>query len=762
MSQSNAGDTISNSVMAAGLSKTRWRWVGLGLMLALTTCFASAATPKRVLILDSFGRDIAPFNAGASAFRTTLARELGEPVDIYEASLDAARFAEPEKEEPFVAFLKSRFESRQLDLVVPIGAPATRFMAKYRQSLFANTPIVFMATEPRLIPPALLQTNATLVTQRVNVPGLVEDILQLRPDTTNIVVVFGASPLEKFWVNESRREFLAFTNRVGFTWLNDFSLEQMEKRVAMLPPRSFVLFVMLVMDASGVPYDGNAPLQRLHAVANAPSFGYFASQFGSGAIGGRLYQETEVGARAARAAVRILRGERPEGIAPQVLEAASPVYDWRELRRWQIPESRLPAGSEIRFREPTLWEAHRWQIISATALCLGEAALIGLLVINLRKRRRVERSLRETDGRFRLAVEASPNAMILVNREGRIALVNAQVEKVFQYQRAELVGQSIETLVPERFRADHPAHRAGFASHPEARQMGAGRELWGRRRDGSEVPVEIGLNPMHTSEGQFFLASIVDITERKRAEKEARELRNNLAHMGRVDALGALSGSLAHELNQPLGIILSNAEAAQELLGQQPPDVAEAQAILSDIVAADRRAAQVIERLRALLKRGEMSFQSVPLNDVIEEVINLVRADLLARGVVVVRQLADDLPPVKGDRVQLQQLVLNLILNAADAMSNNPSDTRRLHIHTVRQQDKVRASVRDEGVGLPANPEQLFQPFYTTKPKGLGLGLPICRSITDAHGGRLWAEPHPERGAVFHFEIPVNGAPEKS
>jgi two-component system, LuxR family, sensor kinase FixL len=251
-----------------------------------------------------------------------------------------------------------------------------------------------------------------------------------------------------------------------------------------------------------------------------------------------------------------------------------------------------------------------------------------------------------------------------------------------------------------------------------------------------------------------------DVTEAKRAERETQELRDNLMHLTRVNTMSVLSGSLAHELNQPLGIILSNAQAAQEMLSQEPPDVAEVHAILSDIVAADRRAGEVIERLRVLLKRGHVSLQPLPLNEVVEEVLRLINADLIGRGVKVSRELAPDLMPISGDRIQLQQLVLNLILNGADAMAANAPGARHLCIQTRLYQDRVRTSVRDEGCGLPTDVEQLFQPFYTTKDQGLGMGLAICRSIVSAHHGRLWAEPHTEGGAVFHFELPVAGLKE--
>ena len=247
----------------------------------------------------------------------------------------------------------------------------------------------------------------------------------------------------------------------------------------------------------------------------------------------------------------------------------------------------------------------------------------------------------------------------------------------------------------------------------------------------------------------------IDITQQKRAELELQLQRDELTHLSRVTTLSALSGSLAHELNQPLGIILSNTQAAQELLLQKPPDLKEVSEILSDIVAADRRATEIIQGLRTLLKRGETSMQSLSLNDLLEEVLRLVRTDLIKRGVITVCSLDPDLPPITGERVQLQQLALNLILNAADSMTANITSMRRLYLTTSRHQHSVRVSVRDEGAGLPADIERLFQPFYSTKSDGLGMGLAICRSIIGAHNGRLWADAHPEGGAVFHFELPV-------
>jgi C4-dicarboxylate-specific signal transduction histidine kinase len=250
----------------------------------------------------------------------------------------------------------------------------------------------------------------------------------------------------------------------------------------------------------------------------------------------------------------------------------------------------------------------------------------------------------------------------------------------------------------------------------------------------------------------------VDVTERKKAEVELTQQRNEFAHLARVMTLSELSGSLAHELNQPLAIILSNAQAAQRLLAQQPPDLAEVRDILADIVSEDERAGEVIKRLRVLLKPGQTHLQPLNANALVEDVLRIARSDLIERGVTVHAQLDGSVPPVVGDRVQLQQVLLNLILNAGDAMAANPPPGRHLTIGMAHGDGTVRVSVSDTGHGLPSDAERIFEPFYTTKKEGLGLGLPICRSIVSAHHGQLWAEPNvaaTRRGTTFHVELPT-------
>lgn len=393
------------------------------------------------------------------------------------------------------------------------------------------------------------------------------------------------------------------------------------------------------------------------------------------------------------------------------------------------------------------WIAARGRVESAPS---GAARCIRGVLLDVTERRQAEE-------RFRAVIDSAATAMLMVDRHGRITLANAEAERVFGYGRSELLGASIDMLVPEGARAGHAAFRSAFSRDPQARAMGPSRALCGRRKDGSEVRVEIGLTPITIADDLFVLASVTDISARLRLEQESALQRDELAHLSRVNLLGEMSGSLAHELNQPLTAVLSNAQAALRFLQHEHPDLGEVRDSLTHIVENDKRASEVIRRLRALLRKEQVDYQLLSINEVVRDVLRLINSDLLNRSVAVSLDLAKGLPAVSGDRVQLQQVLLNLVINACDAMEQVATG-RVLAVRTQAAPGSgVEVSISDVGRGIPEDQlEGIFAPFNTSKAEGIGLGLAICRTIVAAHRGTLWATNNPSRGATLHFVLPAD------
>jgi PAS domain S-box-containing protein len=365
---------------------------------------------------------------------------------------------------------------------------------------------------------------------------------------------------------------------------------------------------------------------------------------------------------------------------------------------------------------------------------------------------RAERALRATEERFAKAFRASPDAISIARLpECRLIEINERWEAMFGLSRSEVIGRTIDELRIHAHQPDSDRLRELMTSQGYVREF----EMDMRNRAGELLRAVVAAENIDVGGEPCLITLIRDITERRRAEHEIVAQRRQLAHLGRVAVVGEMSGALAHELNQPLTAILANARAAQRMLLRDKVDVAELRAILDDVVADDLRAGSVIHRVRALIRKGDVGPQQVIANEIVSEVLELTHSDLIQREVRVTTRLAPSLPTVPGDRVQLQQVVLNLIVNACDAMADNPPAERTLAIATSDEGTAVRISVSDRGTGIAGDSvEAVFEPFVTSKEHGLGLGLAICRSIVNAHGGRMWAVNNPDRGATFHLLLP--------
>lgn len=362
---------------------------------------------------------------------------------------------------------------------------------------------------------------------------------------------------------------------------------------------------------------------------------------------------------------------------------------------------------------------------------------------------------KSAEDRFRLMVQTAPTAILMFDETGTIVLWNSRAEALFGYGPDELPGINIDRLLPDGLGIGHGQPRLTPDAEALMTDLGDRLELAGRRKDGSQLVLQVSLNPVPIESKLLVFAMIADLTETTRLEHESALQRDELAHLSRVALLSELSGSLAHELNQPLTAILANAQAAARFLDRDPPDLDEVRSGLQSIVESDKRAGEVIRKLRALLRKDNTAFRFLSPNDVVTDVLGIIRSDLLNRNIETVVELADDIPAVCGDVIQLQQVLLNLIINASDAMRD--MEDRQITLRTeLVSPGQVVVSVSDTGRGIPDESiDTIFAPFFTTKPEGLGLGLAVCRTIIGAHHGTLWAANNVGAGATVGFSLPV-------
>jgi len=577
---------------------------------------------RQVLLLQSADRGNLTLDHLTSNFRVDLDRLAGSPVNVLQVVAGPTGFvAAPES--AIVDFIRSTYADRpKPDLIVTIAGPATTFARAHRQQLFPGTPLLLAAVVQRFLNGVPLADNEAAVPVANDYPGMIDNILQLLPRTKQVFMVMGSGELGRFWRGELEEPFSRFRDRLTFIWSNELSLPEILRRCASLPRDSVIFYFTFGTDAAGAAYADERVLADIHATANAPVFGVQSPYLGYGIVGGPLVSIDDVAHDVADVASRLLGGASPKDNRLPPRRPGQPVFDWRELQRWGIADSRLPPGSIVRFEAPGLWSQYRNTVMSAVGILIVQSLLIvGLL-----------------------------------------------------YQR-----------------------RA-----------------------------------------------------RQRAEIESRRHMALAADASRRQTMSALTNSMTHELGQPLGAMVHNAQALQVMVAANratPDTIAE---ILSDIQTQGLQARQIIDRHRTMLRSHQIDTQPIDVRHVIQESLSLVAHDLRRRDIDVSVDVPASPCTVDGDQVLLQQVIVNLVMNAMDAMAETPPARRRVTVGSEVRSGDVRIFVADRGTGLPAQLDgKLFAPFVTTKPQGLGIGLTIVRTIVDAHGGSISAFNNADGGATF-------------
>jgi len=597
-----------------------------GFLLAPLSAIAVPA--KSVLVLYSNNR-LVPGNVAVDHGLGAALQNTGErSVRTYSEFLDSPEFSGEAYENLVVSYLHGKYAGSPPDAIVAVSDDALGFIVRHRAQLFPGAPVVYTG-----VPAKVLQTLQPLPADIVGVPNdfdyssTISQALRWHPNARRLVIVTGASWQDKATEARLRRELPAVMGGVATEFWSGLPVTVLQNRLRSLDPGSVVFTAGFFQDGDGNQFNPHDSAILIASAAAAPVYGPFETFIGTGVVGGRMPSFEQMGRQAGQAVNAIFAGAAPATLRLPTSTPAPLQLDWRQAQRWRIDEKMIPAGTVVHFKEPSVWEAHRTEVLIALSVILLQAAFIVALFIERRRR-----------------------------------------------SAAELTTQNLNA---------------------------------------------------------------------------------QLAHASRLAVAGELTAAIAHEINQPLGAIQTSADAADLLLQSNEDRREDLLRIVTRIRRDTVRASDVIRRLRTLLARHEPERRAFDLAAAMSDVAMILRPEAERRKVTLDVRPMFAPPSVAGDRTQIQQVLINLVLNAMDAVTGLPENRRLIEVLIERRDANARISVQDRGCGIPGETlPKLFDSFFSTKQQGMGLGLSIARSIVDAHGGRIWAENREGHGAAFHVELP--------
>lgn len=709
--------------------------------------------PARVLVLFASPPENPAMRVFGDAFRLTLRNELPTPVEFYEEFLDFNRFGEVEHERQLAQYLATKYRHQRIDLVVAVERASLGFIREHLGQVFRGVPVVFGWIAESQVDTDTMPPYVTGVLSPPTIRPTLDMALRLQPTTKHVAVVSGSSPSDRALLQLAQSVLAPLRDSIEFLVVADLPHEEMLARLRSLPPQSIILFSSFMQDADGRFFVPASVVEEIAGAIRAPVYGNVDVWLGRGIVGGRVLSASATGASTGHLAATVLASPRTLAVPPPVIASAENVADWRQMRRWQLPDERLPPNTRMAFRSRTWWDETRATILAGVALVALQSALIALLLFE-RRRRRIAQALSTA------VLRSASTPIAILDREGIIVLANPAWASAaaraggLPMNDARVGASYVEGWRRRSGSVDGQASiiGAGIAAVLEGRACVFGSEYDGG--ESGESRFELLVERLDRAEGGAVVTH-TDITERTNAERAREEWRRQAEHVNRAATLGELAASLSHELGQPLTSIRANAQAGKHMAtkGTRPAEIAE---IFADIEADSVRAGSIVHRVRAMLRKQAPIVECVALNSVCRGVANLLHSSALLRQTRIDLELEARLPNVVADRVQMEQVVLNLIMNAIDACASGSGD-RVVRVRTaINGEREVVVSVIDGGNGIRDDVvDRLFEPFFTTKQWGLGVGLSIVRSLVTAHGGRVWAENAPRGGAAFHFSLPL-------
>jgi PAS domain S-box-containing protein len=713
--------------------------------------------PRRILLLYPFDNGHpATVNAGAAVRERLLGRLSPSQIDIYSDFLDLARFPSDVDEIRVARYLAEKHSRLPPDIIIPLNSEALRFATKYRGIIAPNVPVVFCCVTPDRATAADRPKDVTGVYSQFDVGKTIELAHQLQPKVRNLVIVSGSSEIDRRWLAVLRKEIEPYENRFNTEYWIGVPYKSLLERASHLARETIIVFVTDYDNSTGEPLFPAQVVEALAKAASAPVYGPSDTYLGRGVVGGYMDSFESMGATAADLALDVLGGKSPATIDPQPSQNRKFQVDARQLLRWKIPEGNLPADTVLSFKEPTIWEEHRNLVLATMFVILLQGIMITALLAQMLARKRAEASLMESEERWRSVFEMSTVGVALADHNFRFQATNAAFQTMFGRTDEELRGRTPFDLGTDE---ERESFTLLYQRIREGKQQSYETVRQYRHKDGTPIWVHAYVSQIRGSEAKapLLLATTIDITDRKRAEAASRDALSELARVTRLTTMGEMTASIAHEINQPLGAIVASGSAGLRWLANATPDLEEARASFRRIVKDGNRASQVISGIRAMLKKGGDTKELLDINELVREVLVFAHGEIESERVVVRTELKENLSPVLVDRIQLQQVVLNLVKNGIDAMATLNGRARVLKLRSEENgPGGVTLTVEDVGTGIDKSiVGRIFDTFFTTKAHGMGMGLSICRSIVVAHGGQLLVSPGDPYGSVFQLNLPI-------